>query len=391
MRLSTLIVGAGPVGLTAALALTRHDISVAVVDAAERIDPRMRASTLHPPTLDMLDELGIGAGLLDAGRKVRRWQLRQHESGEHVVFDLQALAGDTAHPYRLQLSQQTLCELLLEQLDELGVAVQFERRVIAATQDNETVSVELEDGSTIRCDWLVGADGAGSAVRKSLGLEYAGRTYTHASVLVATPFRFDRHLQALCDVSYCWSLRGPFSLMRQRDLWRASLYPGVDDLETAAGEEQVREQLAYIAPQARDAELLDINPYRVHERCVDRFRVGRVLLAGDAAHINAPSGGMGMNGGIHDAVNLSGKLSQVIAGADDKLLDRYSRQRHFVASRAVIPQAAANRRRMLAADRGLQDQRLAEHRSIAADPKRCREFLRKSSMLTSLEEAARVE
>ncbi len=153
----------------------------------------------------------------------------------------------------------------------------------------------------------------------------------------------------------------------------------------------MRDWLAYIHPQAADARLLDVHPYRVHERCVGRFRVGRVALAGDAAHLNPPSGGMGMNGGIHDAMNLAEKLIAVMGGADDALLDRYDRQRRHVASHRVIPQASANRERMATTDRALQQERLAEQRAVAADPDRCREFLLRSSMIAGLREAERIE
>ena len=391
MNVEVLVAGAGPVGLTAALALARRGVDVAVVEAADGVDPRMRASTFHPPTLDLFEELGLADALLDTGLKVRRWQFRQHESGDHVDFDMQLLENDTRHPYRLQLPQQVLCEHLLEALDRLGVEVQFAARLTAAREYNDRVEVQLAGGEPKYCRWLIGADGAHSAVRESAGLDYGGRTYEHASVLVATPFPFEAYLDGLCDVSYCWSAAGPFSLMRQPTLWRASLYPGVDDIETAADEDLVRTQLARIVPEAGDAELLSVSPYRVQERSVPQFRIGRLLLAGDAAHLNAPSGGMGMNGGIHDAFNLADKLIRVIGGADDGLLDLYSRQRHFVATHGVIPLAAANRQRMAARSRREQEAHLDEHRAIAADPARCREFLLKASMISGLEEAGRVD
>jgi len=391
VNVEVLVAGAGPVGLTAALALASQGVDVAVADAADGVDPRMRASTFHPPTLDMLEKLGVADALIDAGLKVRYWQLRHHDTGDHVDFDMQLIAGDTRHPYRLQLPQQVLCEHLLDALDRLGVEVRFAARLTAAREYGDSVEAQFADGELGRCRWLIGADGAHSTVRESAGLDYGGRTYEHASVLVATPFPFHEYLDGLCDVSYCWSARGPFSLMRQPTLWRASLYPGVDDIETAADEDLVRAQLAQIVAEAGEAELLSISPYQVHERSAPRFRNGRLLLAGDAAHLNAPSGGMGMNGGIHDAFNLVDKLIRVLDGADDELLDRYSRQRHFVATRAVIPQAAANRRRMAANNRQEQEAHLNEHRAVAEDPARCREFLLRASMITGLEEAERVE
>lgn len=385
-----LVVGAGPVGLSAALALSRVGVDVRVVDAGDDVDRRMRASTFHPPTLDIINSLGVGEKLVARGRKAEEFQLRQHETGENVTFDLFTIRDATSHAYRLQVEQHQYCDLVIEALETRGVSVEFGQRVSGLEQNDDgvTVSTETEE---IRAGWVIGADGANSAVRKSLGLEYGGMTYTHSSVLISTPFAFDEALDGISNVTYCWSQHGPFSLLRLKNFWRASLYPAVEDLDEAANEERVRDWLAFIHPDARDAELLDINPYRVHERCVDEFRVGRVFLAGDAAHLNPPSGGMGMNGGIHDAMNLSGKLLRVINGADATLLDRYQRQRHTLVSQRIIPQASANRARMAVQDETEQADKLERYREIAADKSRCRDFLLRSSMISGLREAKDIE
>jgi 3-(3-hydroxy-phenyl)propionate hydroxylase len=385
-----LIVGAGPVGLSAALALARVGVDVRVIDAAEGINRRMRASTFHPPTLDIADSLGVGEALIAQGRKAEIFELRHHESNESVKFDLFTIRGETHHPYRLQVPQDRFCDLVLAALADRGVDVSFGVRAESVVQNDARVTVATTDGD-LEALWLVGADGASSIVRKSLGLDYGGMTHTHSSVIISTPFDFSEVLPDISDVTYCWSQRGPFSLLRMKDIWRASLYARVEDLDEAADEERIRDWLAFIHPDARNAELLDVNPYRVHERCVDQFRIGRVLLAGDAAHLNPPSGGMGMNGGIHDAMNLSGKLMRVVDGVDAALLDRYHRQRHAIITQRIIPQASANRGRMGVAAEADQLELLRRYREIAADPERCKEFLLRTSMISGLREASDID
>ena len=383
---TVLVAGAGPVGLTAALSLAKSGVDVCIVDASADVDMRMRACIFQPPTLGMIDSLGLVDELVDMGLTVSHFQMRQHESGERVLFDLRAIKDFTAHPYRLHLEQHRYCRLAVLALAHLGVPVDFGRRVVSLTQDEDKVVIGTDNGE-IQADWVIGADGASSAVRKSLGLEYGGKTYTHSSVVVSTPFRFQDHVKGLSNESYCWSERGPFSLLRLREHWRASLGTGVEDLAGAANEERIRDRLAYIHPDARDAEIIHTYPYRVHERCVNRFRVGRVLLAGDAAHLNPPSGGLGMNAGIHDAMDLSVKLYNVVNGASDALLDRYDSERRNLASQRIIPQASTNRARMAATDRSSQLARLDELSAIAADRVANRDFLLKSTMIAGLREA----
>ena len=387
---TVLIVGAGPVGLTAALVLAQADIPVRVVDAGPDVDKRMRASTFHPPTLDMLETLGLASDLVSQGLPVSRFQLRQHESGDHVVFDLSDISDATSHPYRLQVEQHRYCALAVESLSRSGIDVEFNTRVESVIQSADEVTAILQNGE-IHALWLIGADGATSEVRRSLRLEYSGDTDTHSAVFVSTTFPFHDCIENLSDISYCWSERGPFSLLRLKQLWRVSLHPGVEDLNAAADENRVRDWLAYIHANAVDAEILTVNPYRIHECCIDRFRVGRVLLAGDAAHLNPPSGGMGMNGGIHDAMNLSEKLIEVLAGADQSLLDRYDRQRRTLVTERIIPQASANRKRMATRDKTIQLKRLAERRATASSAVANRAYLLHSSMIAGLREAAKIE
>lgn len=387
-----LIVGAGPVGLSLAGFLTASGISCLVLEAREAPDTALRASTFHPPTLDMLDELGVADRLIRSGLITPTWQMRQHATGRFVRFDLSAIAAHTRHPFRLQCEQHVLCELLVEQLAQSDhCEVLFGHRACDLAQDESGVRLTCESegqAQVLAGRWLVGADGAGSMVRNQLGLGFDGETYPQASVLATTSFPLHEHLTDLDNVNYCWGKDAPFSLLRLQNRWRASLYPRPgDDLEDVLEARRLDQYLSEIfAGETMPVE--DARAYRVHQRVATRYRVERVFLAGDAAHLNVPSGGMGMNGGIHDAHNLAQRMTAVHRGSNPGLLDGYEHQRRWLAQEAILPLAADNRARMAVADAEGQEAKLRYYADLTQDRDRLTEYLLKSSMITSLQQAA---
>lgn len=390
--MDVIIVGAGPVGLTAAMLLTEAGAHVIVLEADDALSDDLRASTFHPPTLDMLAPYGVTDALLAAGLACPTWQIRMHETGERALFDLSVLNDDTRYPYRLQCEQAKLTAHLVSRLTETGVKVQFGHRVVNAGQDSARAWVEIASGEgareTLSAHFVLGADGANSTVREAVGMAFPGLTYPETTVLVSTPFPFSEHIDDLSNVTYCWSESGNFALLRLKSFWRCSLYfnPTLT-FEAALEPEHLQAQLRDIYPAAQDFEITDARPYSVHQRIVDSYRQGRIVLAGDAAHVNSPSGGMGMNGGIHDAFNLVEKLVAVLDGGDLSLLDRYTRQRRTVAEREILAQADRNRKRMAEKDPHRRRALLAELQAVADNPQRAREHLRGSSMITGLEAA----
>ncbi|TPG44907.1 FAD-dependent monooxygenase [Roseomonas nepalensis] len=389
------IVGAGPVGLTLAVLLHRAGATPVVFEAGPAIAEELRASTFHPPTLDMLDTLGVVRPLIAQGLVTPEWQIRLHETGERAVFDLSVLREDTGHPYRLQCEQQRLSHLLLPLLP--AGTVRFATPVAAVTPSEDGAVLSLESGEDVAADYVVGCDGARSAVRRAMGLDFPGDTYPETTILATTTFPFHEHLPHLSNVNYVWTshpaFSGTFSLLRVPGRWRASLYPAPDEsVEVALDPASVERKLQAIHPKPTPYDVPDLRPYRIHQRIVADYRRGRLLLAGDAAHLNSPSGGMGMNGGIHDAFELAATLLPVLRGAaPEGLLDRYTRRRRPVAEREILAQADRNRARMRETDPARRRAMLSEMRALCEDPARLREHLLRTSMIAGLREAARVE
>ena len=391
-----IIVGAGPVGLVTAMLLAERQIPVVILEADGGINEDLRASTFHPPTLDMLAPFGVTGQLIEQGLICPTWQIRMHPSGERAVFDLSLIAGETDHPYRLQCEQAKFGRILTDRLmnNEL-VNIHFKNRVVDLRQGPETVTVnavgEEGDLTTFEGRFVIGADGAGSFVRQAVNLDFYGLTYPETTVLASTEFPFEQHIEGLSNVSYCWSPNGNFALLRLPDFWRCSLYydPSLT-FDQAIAPDQIQLQLNEIFDNPDLYEIIDSRPYQMHQRIVDDFRVGRVLLVGDAAHVCSPSGGMGLNGGIHDAFNLAEKLVGIWHGADLALLDRYSRQRRPVVQSAILQQADQNRLRMTQKDPEARASSLRQMREIASTPELAHEYLLKSSMIYGLRRAATI-
>jgi 3-(3-hydroxy-phenyl)propionate hydroxylase len=391
-----IVSGGGPVGLCTALLLAEQKIPVTVVEAESSIVRDLRASTFHPPTLDMLEPLGITAKMIERGIPCPHWQIRLHPSGDRAVFDLSVLKGETRHPYRLQCEQWKLAEALLEKLQQSPYAeVLFASRVESAEDRGDHVRVEIENNGKReerRARYVVGADGARSTVRHSMGLPFEGLTYPETTLLVTTLFPFEEHLDGISNVSYCWKENGNFSLLRVPGRWRVSIYPDENiPIEDQMTPESLEASLQIIVPREVTYEIAEQRPYRVHMRMVPVYRSGRMLLAGDAAHLNTPAGGMGLNGGIHDAFELAGALIDVLRnGAAETRLDAYDRRRRPIAREDILAQADRNRARMRERDPARRRELLRDLQATANDREKLRGFLRRSSMLEGLEKAAAI-
>ena len=390
------ISGGGPVGLCLALLLARKGAIVKVLEAAPELSEDLRASTFHPPTLDLLDRLGITKILVDQGLICPSWQIRMHPSGERAVFDLSALEGETKHPYRLQCEQWKLSNALLEALSaEPNATVRFGTEVTDVKQDDNgvTFAVEGREGRfETRAHLGVGADGARSTVRAAMGLSLEGETFPETTILATTTFPFEAHLEGLSNVSYCWKDGGNFSLLKVPGRWRVSIYPREDlSVEAQLEPDAIERALQAIVPNATSYDVRECRPYRIHQRIVSSYVRGRLSLAGDAAHLNSPAGGMGLNGGLHDAFELSETLAAILDGGSPDLLGRYDRRRRPVAADQILAQAGQNRARMRTKDPEKRREIMRDLQAITGDPLRLKEHLMRSSMIDGLKQAEAVE
>ena len=388
--MKVLIAGAGPVGLTAALLLGSKGVPVTLLEAQDAISEELRASTFHPPTLDMMAPFGITARMLEAGLVCPTWQIRLHPSGDRAVFDLSVLKDESDHPYRLQCEQSKYCQFVLDAVKKLpNVDVRFGTAATGLEQSANCVTAFAGE-QQFTADYVIGADGARSAVRRAIGVELSGDIYPETTILATTLYPFHEKLEGLSNVSYCWKPDGTFSLLRLPGVWRVSLYArDGQTTEQALTDEAQQDLLHDIVPDAGRIEVLDTRPYRIHKRLASTYRRGRVLLAGDAAHLNSPSGGMGMNGGIHDAFSLCEKLIAVLQDeADDNVLDRYGRQRRPIAEEEIIQQAHRNRTRMQERDPARRRAMLEDLQKTTNDAAKLKAYLLKSSMIDGLRRAA---
>lgn len=339
--------------------------------------------------MDFLDRLGLAEGLIERGIKCPLWQFRDRKEGEVATFDLGLLAGETAHPYRLQAEQWKLTEAARARLDaDAGAELITDILVEDVAQDADTVTATARrktgEVETFTGAYLIGADGARSTVRKSTGTAFPGLTIPEIFLSLSTPFRYDQAIEGLADICYISDPDEWLVLLRTPTLWRV-LFPTDPTLsdEAVLDPARIEERMQGLLP-GQPYEIAHKTAYRVHERVADHYVHGRIFLAGDAAHLNNPLGGMGMNGGIHDAVNLTEKLAQVWRGEPIEIMGRYERQRRKVAIETVQALALRNRAVLNETD---PDKRRAHHDDLRAtvdDPKRHLAYVMRSSMIQSL-------
>jgi 3-(3-hydroxy-phenyl)propionate hydroxylase len=400
MTVNVIVAGAGPVGAVLTLALARAGLRVTLLEAETVIDDTPRAATVHPSTLDMLGELGLMDEVVARGLVARYFDHWDRPTRTLIArFDHEVLRGDTAYPFVVQIEQHKVVRMVLDRLAAFdNVDVRLGTRVADVSQDGTGVTVLAErpggaGAERLTADYLVGTDGGRSTVRKSQGIEFEGYTWPERFLVLTTGFDF----QAEWDCSFRNYIADPDEWVNLfkvagddgRGRWRA-VFPTTPEEpdEEALSQATAARRLSRLATGANPADqLLHQKLYRVHQRVAASFRVGRVFLAGDAAHVNNPIGGLGMNCGIHDAVELAEALTAVDRGVDETRLDVYDARRRPLNIEFIQEQTIANKKRLEEKDPARRQARAADLAAAAADPTCQREFLLRSSLLASVAKA----
>ena len=386
-----IIAGAGPVGCVVGLILARAGISVTILETENDLIPELRASTFHPPTLDMLDDLGVTPKLIDQGLITPKIQYRDLEDGLVAEFDHALIDDRTKHPYRLQCEQFKLTRIIAEMLKEFPHAeISFDSKFVNASQTDNAVRVfyETPAGSEqVTCDYLIGADGSRSEVRKSQKIEFQGFTYPEQFVTVSVPEDVDKIVPGMGHVCYIAHPTQWCALIHAPDYWRFLFpIPMETTKEEAFDDDFLEGRLQHLAPHQERYAIQLRTLYGVNQRVAETYRLGRILLAGDSAHVNNPLGGMGMNGGIHDGVNLADKLVRMYGGDEtEELLNLYDRQRRPIAIEYVQAQTMRNKKNLEETDPNVRRQRQDELRDVANNVGKSRELLLQTSMINGLE------
>jgi 3-(3-hydroxy-phenyl)propionate hydroxylase len=395
------ISGGGPTGVVAALACAQRGFKVTLLEAARDIDDNPRAATTHPSTLEYIDRLGFVDEFIEKGLVCRYFQFWDRDTQTRVAeFDHEVLRDETKFTFAVQTEQHKLVQMLLPKIAAFpGCSVELGAEVVDAVQDAGKVTVTVRrDGelSKIDCDWLVAADGGRSTIRKLLDVPFEGFTFPERFTVLTTVHDFERSL-GCCYRNYLagseeWAMIFKVAGDDMKGRWRAVMPTRESETdEQALVDASVIGRMQGLDRSCTLDDVVHRKIYNVHQRIAAKFRVGRIYLAGDASHLNNPIGGLGLNCGIHDAMELVDTLEAARAGADEARLDRYERRRRTLNAEFIQEQTINNKKRLEEKDPAARQRRLDELRATEADPVKQKAFLMRSSLMASVRRAATID
>jgi 3-(3-hydroxy-phenyl)propionate hydroxylase len=397
-----IVIGAGPVGLCLSLALAQEDVRVTLIETLgdnNFLEQVPRAGTNHPATLEMYDRIGLYRNLEPRGIIAPVFHYWDRAAGELIAaFDHIHLKDDTPFPYVLQCERIKIVEEALKMAKaHPGIDLRLSTPFTHFEQNGRGVVAHVVnpagEAESIAGAYLVSAEGARSIVRKDLGIEFEGFTYSDLTLNIEVAYDFRRHgyaernyISDPVEWSNLFHWKGP------PDRWRVHFpVASSEDQEAVCRPETLQARLQRFLSTGRDFDIVASNLYTVHQRVAKKFRIGRAILVGDAAHVNSPIGAMGMNSGVHDAFNLADKLVKILRGEwGEEVLDRYERQRRHVAIQHTQAQTIRNKRLLGEKDPAVRKRNQDQLRCTAEDPVEARAFLLRSSLIESLREAEQI-
>jgi 2-polyprenyl-6-methoxyphenol hydroxylase-like FAD-dependent oxidoreductase len=327
MDTDVLVVGAGPTGLTLAASLLRHDADVIVVDRLTAGANTSRAAAVNARTLEVLEEIDVTRRMVKSGLIAPRFTMRQ---GARTLIPIDFSVLPTKYPYTLMISQATTEALLVERLAELGREVVRPKTLTRVSQDRDGATATFADGDTIRAHFVVGCDGTRSTVREQAGVGFAGGEYAESFTLADVRLSGEAPDD---EVILFYALNGLNVLAPLPGGIHRIVAPSAHAPELPSAEvvQDIMDTRGFGPGRSVVTELIWGSRFHIHHRVADTYRAGRLVLAGDAAHVHSPAGGQGMNLGIQDAVALADALHDALAGGSDAALDAYSAGRRPIA------------------------------------------------------------
>lgn len=327
-----LVIGAGPTGLSLTTALTARGVQTSLVDAQATGANTSRAAAVAARTLEVLEEIDVSERLVKHGLQARNFSIRDHE---RVLMPLDFSTLPTAYPYTLMISQADTEQMLLDRLEQIGGHVVRPKKLISVRQSGDSAVAVFDDGDEIRARYIVGADGMHSTVRDAAGIDFVGEAYAESFALADVRMTGD---VPVSEILLFFAQNGLAVVAPlPGDIYR--IVAPAADAPAEPGREFVQEILDARAFGPGRLAVTDViwgSRFRIHHRVAATYRAGRLLLAGDAAHVHSPAGGQGMNLGIQDAMALADSLDRVIVGGESaQLLDAYSDARRPIAQQVV--------------------------------------------------------
>jgi 3-(3-hydroxy-phenyl)propionate hydroxylase len=393
-QMHVVVVGAGPVGVVAAIAAAQKGFKVTLLDSAKEVDHNPRAATTHPSTLEFIDQVGLIDEFIEQGLVARYFQFWDRDTKSRVAqFDHDLLKDETKFPFVVQTEQHKLVLMGLKRLATFpDVTYQFGITVTNLQQSPDHVMLTTEqDGEMgqITADYVIGSDGGKSTIRKLLHIEFEGYTWPERFIVLTSIHDFEKSM-GCCYRNYFAGSNEWANLFKvtgddYKGRWRAVFPARTDESdEEALSDASAQKRIVELEDACSLESIVHRNIYNVHQRVAQKFRVGRVMLAGDSSHLNNPIGGLGLNCGIHDAMELVTSLEDIQNGADDTRLELYEKRRKTLNVQFIQEQTIANKKRLEEKDPLARQQRLDELRKIEADHQLQKQFLMKSSLLLSV-------